>query len=87
MSGSEAGKEETPVEEGESLGTPRADGDGEDADVEEEAEVQRAHRDPGTLSKQVREEHEVSHLPFHPWCDTCIRGRAKDKMSLRLSEL
>ena len=41
----EEGKEETPPEEGERLGAPRADGAGEDVDVEEEAEAQRALRE------------------------------------------
>ena len=69
-----------------SLEVPRADFAGEDVDIEDEAEAQRALRDPGMPSKQEREEHELTHLPFRPWCAACIRGRAKDKMSLRLPE-
>ena len=53
---------------------------------EEEAEAQRALRDPGMPSKEERAEHELSHLPFRPWCDACVKGRAKDKMSLRLTD-
>ena len=80
------GQEEIPRNEGEDLGIPKVDEAGEDVDIEEEAEAQRALRDPGTPSKQEREEHELSHLPFRPWCAACIKGRAKDKMSLKLSE-
>ena len=80
------GEEERPQVESGELGSPRADRAGQDADIEEEAEVQRALRDPGTPSKAEREEHELTHLPYRPWCDACVRGRAKDKMSLRLTE-
>ena len=80
------GEEEQPQVEGGELGSPGADRAGQDADIEEEAEVQRALRDPGTPSRAEREEHELTHLPYRPWCDACVRGRAKDKMSLRLTE-
>ena len=82
----EEGKEEPPQGAEEELMTPGADRAGEGADIEEEAEAQRALRDPGLPSREEREEHMLSHLPFRPWCDACVRGRARDKMSLRLAE-
>ena len=63
---------------------PNVDQDGGDAEVEEEAERPRALRDPRQPSRAEREEHDLSHIPFRPWCDACVRGRAKDKLSLRL---
>ena len=81
------GQEETPRDAEEGLEVPRADSAGIDVDIEEEAETQRALRDPGLPSKQERDEHALTHLPFRPWCDACIKGRAKDKMSLRFSEV
>ena len=80
------GKEEQPQAADEELVNPVADLAGQDADIEEEAEAQRALRDPGSPSKAEREEHDLTHLPYRPWCDACVRGRAKDKMSLRLTE-
>ena len=80
------GKEEQPQAADEELVNPVADLAGQDADIQEEAESQRALRDPGSPSKADREEHDLTHLPYRPWCDACVRGRAKDKMSLRLTE-
>ena len=80
------GEEEQPQAADEELVNPVADLAGQDADIQEEAESQRALRDPGSPSKADREEHDLTHLPYRPWCDACVRGRAKDKMSLRLTE-
>ena len=67
---------------------PCADG-GEDPDaidegVEIEAEVQRAATDPGQPTQSEREEHDLTHFPFRPWCMACVRGRAKDAPSRKV---
>ena len=54
------------------------------ADAEEEAERPRGLRDPGKPTKSEIEEHEISHIPFRPWCRACVLGRAKDKLHMRL---
>ena len=35
-------------------------------------------------SAEERRIHELTHIPYRPWCNACVRGRAKDKMSLRV---
>ena len=58
----------------------------EDADeeAEEEAERQRPLRDPGQPTQEMIDEHNLSHIPFRPWCAACIRGKAKDDPSRKL---
>ena len=34
-------------------------------------------QDPRTPSKEEREDHEKTHLPFRSWCRHCVRGRGK----------
>ena len=53
-------------------------------DAEEEAERPRGLRDPGRPSKSEIEEHEITHIPFRPWCRACVLGRAKGKLHMRL---
>ena len=33
---------------------------------------------PAEPSDAARRHHELSHLPFQPWCEHCVRGRAPD---------
>ena len=41
-----------------------------------EEPVVRAVRDPGQPTREEREHHELTHLPFRPWCEHCVAGRA-----------
>ena len=60
---------------------PCEDPDSIDADVDIEAEVQRAAVDPGQPTRGQREEHNLTHFPFRSWCRACVLGRAKDRPS------
>ena len=53
-------------------------------DAEEEAEPQRSMSDPGKPSLAQIKEHDLTHIPMRPWCRHCVRGKAKDKASLRI---
>ena len=66
------------------LVAPDVDEAADDAESEVEAEKQRALRYPGAPSQDERDAHDLTHIPFRPWCNACVRGRAKDKASLRL---
>ena len=52
-----------------------------DADVEE-ARVAKGLVAPARVTKQEREEHERTHMPYRAWCEFCVRGRGK-KMAHR----
>ena len=61
-----------------------------DMDVEgsgiDESDVQPAGvAVPGQPTAREREQHELSHLPFQPWCDLCVRARAADPAHRRRS--
>eukprot|EP00972_Heterocapsa_arctica_P050800 7467099-Heterocapsa_arctica.AAC.1 len=49
--------------------------------------MRRGRRDPVRPAKapsaEERRRHEVTHLPFAPWCLSCIGGRAKDAVHRR----
>ena len=60
---------------------PCEDQEGIDAEVEVEAEVQRAAADPGQPTRAERDEHSLTHFPFRSWCRVCVLGRAKDSPS------
>ena len=62
-----------------------SEGDGDEQDAEEEAERPRGLRDPGTPSAAEVAEHNLTHIPTRPWCAHCVRGKSKDKRSLRLT--
>ena len=49
-------------------------------DRDEECDVRKTVKklDPREPSKEGREEHEKTHLPFHNWCRHCVRGRGKE---------
>ena len=59
-------------------------GESDEHDAEEEAERPRGLRDPGTPSAAEIAEHNLTHIPSRPWCSHCVRGKSKDKKSLRL---
>ena len=56
--------------------------DDEGDEAEEEADPPRAVRDPGQPTQAMIDEHNLSHIPFRPWCAACVRGKAKNKPSL-----
>ena len=56
-----------------------------EADVEEEAEPQRVVTDPGQPTQDEIDEHEANHYPFRPWCAACVKGRAKDAPSRKVT--
>ncbi len=45
-------------------------------DCENEVEKVKIVRDPGTPTAAERAAHDVTHLPYRPWCEHCVRGRA-----------
>ena len=54
-------------------------------DAEEESQQPRGFRDPGMPTAAQVAEHNLSHIPARPWCAACVRGKGKDKHSLRLA--
>ena len=54
-------------------------------DEEEESRRPRSARDPGQPSPLEQEEQEMTHIPFRPWCEACVRGKSKRKPSRRLT--
>ena len=52
--------------------------DGAD-EVEEEAQEPVTRRAPKGPTKEEKEKHEATHLPFREWCQHCIRGRGRNK--------
>lgn len=53
--------------------------------VEREAVIPVLARDSGMPSKEEREAHNVTHLPFRPWCEYCVRGRGRDRYHRRFA--
>ena len=53
----------------------RDEGDDHRAE-EEEGDAPRCLPCPGSPSRADRLAHEVSHWPYRPWCEWCVRGRA-----------
>ena len=51
-------------------------------EAEEESEVQRPLRDPGTPTRREVLEHNLTHLPPRPCCPHCVKGKGKDTPSL-----
>jgi hypothetical protein len=54
----------------------------------EEAQAQEDHqargvKDPGKPTREERAHHELLHVPFRPWCEDCVRGKAADDPHLR----
>ena len=61
-----------------------ADSERESEQAEEPEEVDYGSkrplvaRSPQSPTKQEREEHNVSHLPFRSWCEHCVKGKSKE---------
>ena len=45
----------------------------------------RGLKQPGEPTLTERLEHELTHLPFKPWCEACVRAKSKQAKSRRLS--
>ena len=60
-------------------------GPGDDGEDQEEAQQPRAVRDPGQPTQAMIDEHDLTHIPYRPWCDACVRGKAKRKPSRTIS--
>ena len=56
--------------------------DGDDS--QEEFQQQRGLRDPGQPTQAERDEHDLTHIPFRPWCEHCVRGKSKRNPNRRL---
>ena len=52
--------------------------------AEEESRPQRSIKDPGQPTAAEVEEHNLTHIPYRPWCEYCVRGKAKRRPSRRL---
>ena len=63
------------------IGEDGVEGQGEQ---EEEHERQRVVRRPDSPTKLEIAEHNVSHIPFRPWCRHCVNGKGKRRQSLNL---
>ncbi len=48
------------------------------AEEAHEASAVRGVRDPGQPTRDERAAHELTHLPFRPWCADCAAGKAAD---------
>ena len=66
------------------------DEDGDDApgepwvdDDELETAAATEMTSPAEPSDAARRHHALSHLPFQPWCEHCVRGRAPDPLQRR----
>jgi hypothetical protein len=61
--------------------------DGAQRVVEEAHEVPavRGVRDPGQPTREERARHDLTHLPFRPWCADCVAGRAVDDPHRRVA--
>ena len=75
------GAEESEEVQGEAEESANRDGDDEegkaqDGDMgqedQEEAERPRALRDPGRPSQVEIDEHDLTHIPYRPWCNACV---------------
>ena len=75
----EDGPEERPVGEDaeEAAAQQPEEGQGAEPVVVENPPARRLP-DPGQPTPQERADHELTHLPFRPWCADCVAGRAPD---------
>ena len=64
--------------EGEEREAKKDEEDYQDKD-EEEAQEPVTRRAPKGPTKEEREKHEATHLPFREWCHHCIRGRGRNR--------
>ena len=56
----------------------------EEQDEAQEAKVRRAPMGP---TKQEREAHEATHMPFREWCKYCVRGRGRNRPHKKKSKM
>ena len=71
---------------GHRVATGEDEPDADDECIDGEAEEGRTTRgmpSPIVVSKQEKEQHELTHLPFRSWCSHCVRGRARNMMHKR----
>ena len=59
-------------------GEEREDEDAADKD-DEEAQEPVTRKAPKGPTKEEKEKHEATHLPFREWCQHCVRGRGRNK--------
>jgi hypothetical protein len=59
-------------------GEDAGDGVHQPAEEAHEAPAVRGVRDPGQPTREERAAHELTHLPFRPWCADCVAGKAAD---------
>ena len=62
-----------------------ADPDGLGREVTDTVGTARVSAAPRTPTKTEREEHDVSHVPYRPWCRFCVMGRGLEKRHLTQS--
>ena len=49
------------------------------------AQRPKALKQPSEPTLTERLEHELTHLPFRPWCDVCVRSKSRQSKSRKLS--
>ena len=54
-------------------------------DVDFVAQKARGWKQPGEPTLTERLEHELTHLPFKPWCEVCLRAKSRQAKSRKLS--
>ena len=79
--GADAGQHCHPVEADVDVDHEEAD---PDVEAEEEHRPAQGLRDPGQPTPAERAEHNLTHIPYRPWCKHCVRGKAKGRPSRRL---
>ena len=57
--------------------------DNSDDEAIGEARKPKIMRDPGAPTRKEVDHHNITHLPFRPWCPSCVIGQAKDKSHKR----
>lgn len=58
-------------------------GEREEPDGAQEEAGVRNLRDPAEPSREERARHELTHVPFRPWCRHCVEGKAADDPHFR----
>ena len=53
--------------------------DNSDEETTGEARKPKVMRDPGAPTQAEVDQHNITHLPFRPWCSSCVSGQARDK--------
>jgi len=79
----EQGQAEAEGQEGQAQEAAEADENGAAAEEEPQEPSPEDHcvrcaPDPGQPTRGERSRHELTHLPFRPWCKHCVDGRAPD---------